>query len=202
MDLLLLVGVVSAGDKGMISAQLKSHMPLNFRNHLLQVVPQDEVPEQSQVDVEGDKPESPLFQDDSFGLGVAQIVITAATPMVEEPEQPFPPPPTEEEVKASQQEEESDQISLEEPSLSEDTTVAEVTEEPDDPTDSAPFPISSSTGSEEDTYTGPSTAENSQSQPAEQPKMGASSAVGEESIPDELEPHQLAQLQDLKESNA
>lgn len=31
-----------------------------------------------------------------FGLGVAQIVITAATPTVEEPEKPFPlpPPPT------------------------------------------------------------------------------------------------------------
>ncbi|KAJ4448962.1 hypothetical protein ANN_00354 [Periplaneta americana] len=138
--------------------------------------------------------------------------------MTEEPEQPFPPPPTEEEVKASQQPDDADQPSIEEPSLSEDplgedATVAEVTEvteiadEPDDPaddlpTDSAPFPISSSTGSEEDTYTGPSTAENSQSQPVEQPKTVPTSAVGEGNIPDELEPHQLAQLQDLKESNA
>jgi hypothetical protein len=32
-------------------------------------------------------------ENDSSGLGSAQIVITAATPMVEEPEQPFPPPP-------------------------------------------------------------------------------------------------------------
>ncbi|PSN33878.1 hypothetical protein C0J52_19417 [Blattella germanica] len=139
---------------------------------------------------------------DDIGLGVAQIVITAATPMTEEPEQPFPPPPTEEETKVT---EETDQTSAaEEPSeLSEepgDATVAELVEEPDDPaddlpTDSAPFPISSSTGSEEDTYTGPSTAENSQSQPV------CSSAVPGQ-IPDELEPHQLAQLQDLKESNA
>jgi hypothetical protein len=121
---------------------------------------------------------------------------------MEEPEQPFPPPPTEEEVKESEDTEEVDQPSLEEPSLSEEPTVAEVIDEPDDPTDSAPFPISSSTGSEEDTYTGPSTAENSQSQPAEQPKTVPSNAVGEDSIPDELEPHQLAQLQDLKESNA
>lgn len=188
---------MSAGDKDMILA-----VAFNFPRQLLQVVPQDEVPVQSEVDAEGDKPESPHVQDDSFGLGVAQIVITAATPMVEEPEQPFPPPPSEEEVKASQQTEEVDQTSVEEPSLSEDATVAEVMEEPDDPTDSAPFPISSSTGSEEDTYTGPSTAENSQSQPTEQPETGASSAVCEDSIPDELEPHQLAQLQDLKESNA
>ncbi|XP_021936314.1 F-BAR and double SH3 domains protein 2 isoform X2 [Zootermopsis nevadensis] len=168
-----------------------------------EVFTQDEAPVQPEIYAEGGKPESPPLQDDSFGLGVAQIVITAATPMVEEPEQPFPPPPSEEEVKASEQTEEVDQNSVEEPSLSEDVTVAEVAEEPDDPTDSAPFPISSSTGSEEDTYTGPSTAENSQSQPAEQPETSASStAVGPESIPDELEPHQLAQLQDLKESNA
>lgn len=182
---------------------------------MLQVVPQVEVTAQSEVDSEGDKPEPTTLQDDSFSLGVAQIVITAATPVVEEPDQPFPPPPTEEEVKVSQQAEKGDQPSVEEPSLSEesledatvadvgeDATVVDVTEEPDDPTDSAPFPISSSTGSEEDTYTGPSTAENSQSQPTEQPKTVASSAVGEGSIPDELEPHQLAQLQDLKESNA
>lgn len=58
--------------------------------------------------------------------------------------------------------------------------------EDDQPADSAPFPISSSTGSE-DSYTGPSTAESSQTAPP---------------IPDELEPHQLARLQDLKESNA
>jgi hypothetical protein len=190
---------VSANDEGVVLG-----MAFNFPHQLLQVVPQGEVPVQSEVVAEeGDKPESPPLQDDSFGLGVAQIVITAATPMVEEPEQPFPPPPSEEEVKASQETEDVDQVSVEEPSLSEDVTVAEVMEEPDDPTDSAPFPISSSTGSEEDTYTGPSTAENSQSQPAEQPKTGPSSAVQcEDNIPDELEPHQLAQLQDLKESNA
>ncbi|XP_069671228.1 protein nervous wreck isoform X2 [Periplaneta americana] len=181
-----------------------------------EVVPQVEVTVQSEADVEEVNPSTE--DDDAFGLGVAQIVITAATPMTEEPEQPFPPPPTEEEVKASQQPDDTDQPSIEEHSLSEDplgedATVAEVTEvteiadEPDDPaddlpTDSAPFPISSSTGSEEDTYTGPSTAENSQSQPVEQPKTVPTSAVGEGNIPDELEPHQLAQLQDLKESNA
>jgi hypothetical protein len=117
--------------------------------------------------------------------------------MMEEPDQPFPPPPTEEEVQVSEQTEEADQ-----PSLSEEVTVAEVTEELDDPTDSAPFRIGSSTGSDEDSYTGPSTAENSQSQPTEQPKTFAGSALGENNVPDELEPHQLAQLQDLKESNA
>ena len=123
--------------------------------------------------------------------------------MTEEPEQPFPPPPTEEETKLTEESDADQPSATEEVSLSEepaDATIAEVIEEPDDPaddlpTDSAPFPISSSTGSEEDTYTGPSTAENSQSQPV------SSSAVPAQ-IPDELEPHQLAQLQDLKESNA
>lgn len=156
-----------------------------------------EEPLQSAVDTECDKPEPPAPQDDSFGLGVAQIVITAATPMLEEPDQPFPPPPTEEDVQVSEQTEDTDQ-----PSLSEEITVAEVIEELDDPTDSAPFPIGSSTGSDEDTYTGPSTAENSQSQPTGQHMPVASSTFSENNVPDELEPHQLAQLQDLKESNA
>ena len=163
----------------------------------MQVVPPVAEPLQSAVDTECDKPEPPALEDDSFGLGVAQIVITAATPMMEEPDQPFPPPPTDEDVQVSEQTEDTDQ-----PSLSEEVTVAEVIEELDDPTDSAPFPIGSSTCSDEDTYTGPSTAENSQSQLTELPKTFAGSAIGENNIPDELEPHQLAQLQDLKESNA
>lgn len=67
------------------------------------------------------------------------------------------------------------------------------------------LPVSSSTGSDGET-TGPSTAENSISQAVppeddinEPPKQVVG---GRASIPDELEPHQLAQLQDLKESNA
>nr|CAD7570938.1 unnamed protein product [Timema californicum] len=177
-------------------------------------------------------------QEPDFGLGVAQIVITAATPMVEEPEQPFPPPPTEEE-----QEQGGRETQRRRPFQRKSTTRLD-----DLPTDSAPFPISSSTGSEEDTYTGPSTAENSQSHPLPPPpdqegypglgleprekevgpelrekkagpepqkKEGAEPQEEEQiqtvmtrveggrgSIPDELEPHQLAQLQDLKESNA
>ncbi|XP_068083875.1 protein nervous wreck [Anabrus simplex] len=193
------------------------------------------------------KPVPPLIagDGDAFGLGVAQIVITAATPMIEEPEQPFPPPPTEEEQaaagktadpevaeeeeKAVQEEEEAKVQEEEEPPGYEEASVGPESRvddpadiEDDLPTDSAPFPISSSTGSEEDTYTGPSTAENSQSQPppsAARPQAPsqpdpppAEPEVVEEqkspvvggrgSIPDELEPHQLAKLQDLKESNA
>lgn len=150
-----------------------------------------------------------------FGLGVAEIVITAATPMKEEPEQPFPPPeestneaeefiidplteiPEEEEIV----EENKPDIKEE---LEEEKSIAD-----DQPTDSAPFPNSSSTGSDGDS-TGPSTAENSQSLPTKNkdddilidddiPKQVVG---GRASIPDELEPHQLAQLQDLKESNA
>nr|CAD7424610.1 unnamed protein product [Timema monikensis] len=194
-------------------------------------------------------------QEPDFGLGVAQIVITAATPMVEEPEQPFPPPPTEEEQEQggretqSEHQEQDDTTSEEPPPYEEAAALPEEIDDPADdlPTDSAPFPISSSTGSEEDTYTGPSTAENSQSHPLPPPpdhegspglgleprekgvwpelrekkagpepqeKEGAEPQEeqiqtvmtrvegGRGSIPDELEPHQLAQLQDLKESNA
>ncbi|CAG2058009.1 unnamed protein product [Timema podura] len=196
-------------------------------------------------------------QEPDFGLGVAQIVITAATPMVEEPEQPFPPPPTEEEQEQeegrktqSELQEQDDTTSEEPPPYEEAAALPEEIDDPADdlPTDSAPFPISSSTGSEEDTYTGPSTAENSQSHPLPPPPVQEGSpevgleprekGVGPElrekkagsepqekegaepqeeeqiqtvmtrveggrgSIPDELEPHQLAQLQDLKESNA
>lgn len=75
----------------------------------------------------------------------------------------------------------------------------------DQVTESVALPISSSTGSDGET-TGPSTADNSLTQTvpaeeeiAESPKLLVG---GRASIPDELEPHQLAQLQDLKESNA
>lgn len=60
----------------------------------------------------------------------------------------------------------------------------------------------------QDTYTGPSTAENSQSHPHPAPAPAAAPVVApavskaEPGIPDELEPHQLARLQDLKESDA
>lgn len=160
---------------------------------------------------EGNTSCEPPRTDVDFGLGVAQIVITAATPMVEEAEKPFPPssPPVEE------IEEEPDQAATEVPP--EYTAVCEEpieksvpVEDPDDdqPTDSAPFPISSSTGSEEDSYTGPSTAENSQSHPVDIHKSIVSCTKADQDplrdtvIPDELEPHQLARLQDLKESDA
>ncbi|GLH07295.1 MIP06439p [Gryllus bimaculatus] len=226
------------------------------------------------------KPLPPSSGGEGLGLEVAQIVITAATPTVEEPEQLFPsaeePEPTAEEEK----EEESKVANAndEEENVGAEPTPVPPSEErrasgspapdldEDLPTDSAPFPISSSTGSEEDTYTGPSTAENSQSQPAPAPAgqqlsadddcaagaageaaeaaeagqagqagqadqaghaghAGAAAEAGQTaeagqaaaarvavdavqpvggrgSIPDELEPHQLAKLQDLKESNA
>ena len=108
--------------------------------------------------------------------------------MIEEAEKPFP----------SGEEEELDEVSEpvekevieEEPPTYSQVTAPVDKEEDDQPADSAPFPISSSTGSEEDTYTGPSTAENSHSDKRKT------------EIPDELEPHQLARLQDLKESDA
>lgn len=82
------------------------------------------------------------------------------------------------------------------------------------PTDSAPFPISSSSGSEGDSTSGPSTADNSQSIPSrgtvievqetEDIEIVPEKMVigGRASIPDELQPDQLEKLQNLKESNA
>ncbi|XP_048523850.1 protein nervous wreck-like isoform X3 [Dendroctonus ponderosae] len=185
---------------------------------------------------------------DDFSLGVAQIVITAATPMMEEPEQPFPPPEedvvivnhqndvieeeTEEDFETEDDNErhvqiicsydrridtieDSPEAIIEEADDSEkkidvalnrecDIEVEEVEEpEPTADSGSGQLVISSSTGSDGET-TGPSTAENSVSQapmPADSdpPKQVVG---GRASIPDELEPHQLARLQDLKESNA
>ncbi|XP_066149129.1 protein nervous wreck isoform X2 [Euwallacea fornicatus] len=195
-----------------------------------------------------------LESDDKDGadsLGVAQIVITAATPMMEEPEQPFPPPEDEEVVMVNHQndvieEETEEDIEAEnggedargtrkckenpientskdpdsEPIIEEvddlakeqetvihkdcDIEVEEI-EETDPPADSTSgqLVISSSTGSDGET-TGPSTAENSVSQaplPID-PDTPKQVVGGRASIPDELEPHQLARLQDLKESNA
>lgn len=128
------------------------------------------------------------------GLGVAEIVITAATPMREEPDTPFPPVPEEEEEEEEEAEEE--RADEKEESISEAVTTVVGSAKPDAglddnddptddcPTDSAPFPVSSSTGSDEDPSSGPSTAENSQS------------------LPEELEPQALARLKNLKESNA
>lgn len=103
--------------------------------------------------------------------------------------------------------EESEELVEEDVSTSEAVTTIEATtrgahlddnDDPNDdcPTDSAPFPISSSTGSEEDPSTGPSTAENSQSQAL--PVV----SEPEPNIPEELDPNQLAKLKSLKESNA
>lgn len=136
------------------------------------------------------------------GLGVAQIVITAATPMVEEPDQPFPPPESgadaepngDAEPDAEPEREDNDD---DESSLSEQTAVC-LRDADDGPADAAPHPQSSSTASEGESggasvASGPPTAPHS---PPAAPRGGRAS------IPDELEPAQLARLTDLKESNA
>ncbi|XP_043679826.1 protein nervous wreck isoform X2 [Vespula pensylvanica] len=172
---------------------------------------------------------------EDFGLGVAQIVITAATPM-EEVEHPFPGvnESTDDTVKSTESSEgdlpssvttdmnESDcketTVIMNEHDEQEVTEVAEDIEEKstvdDLPTDSAPFPLSSSSGSEADSTSGPSTADNSQSIPSRGTVIDAQEAEeiaiilekvvcgGRASIPDELQPDQLEKLQNLKESNA
>nr|XP_013189369.1 unnamed protein product [Amyelois transitella] len=123
---------------------------------------------------------------DDCGLGVG-IVITAATPMVEEPDQPFPPP--EPEHPEDPEDEES--------SLSEQTAVC-LRDSDEGHADAAPHPASSSTASEGES-TGASVASGPPTAPQSPP---SAPRAGRASIPDELEPAQLARLTDLKESNA
>lgn len=114
--------------------------------------------------------------------------------MTEEPEQPFPPP---EEVVVNHTEADEEQPSQPQTKISEP-----IIEEPEETEEvEAAIVISSSTTGSDGETTGPSTAENSVSQalPTEEPKQVVG---GRASIPDELEPHQLACLQNLKESNA
>lgn len=173
---------------------------------------------------------------EDFGLGVAQIVITAATPM-EEIEHPFPEleETADDTVKSTESSDgdlpsstitdvnESDckeaTVIIDEREEQEITEAIEDIEEKstvdDLPTDSAPFPVSSSSGSEADSTSGPSTADNSQSIPSrgtvievqeteEDIEIVPEKMVvgGRASIPDELQPDQLEKLQNLKESNA
>lgn len=134
-------------------------------------------------------------------LGVAQIVITAATPMIEEPDQPFPPPEPEPETACDPQLEETERIiednDDEESSLSEQTAVC-LHDSQEGHADSAPHPASSSTASEGES-TGASVASGPPTAPQSPPMAPR---AGRASIPDELEPAQLARLTDLKESNA
>lgn len=136
--------------------------------------------------------------------------------MVEEAERPFPPveegtvnhrddpggkPNVEEpdETTEKKLEETVDEIIID---ASHVDTIDEADEPADDHAPDTPFPASSSTGSDGET-TGPSTAENSVSQAPPSVDIEPKQVVGgRASIPDELEPHQLARLQDLKESNA
>lgn len=173
-------------------------------------------------------------QKDDFNLGVAQIVITAATPM-EEIEHPFPG--VEETSEDSAKFAEASEADLEASSAASDPNESECKEEEEPtvildekegeeaeekftidelPADSAPFPISSSSGSEAESTSGPSTNENSQSRGTvievteeatevmeeEEIVPGKMLVGGRASIPDELQPDQLEKLQTLKESNA
>ena len=170
--------------------------------------------------------------EDDVGLGVAQIVITAATPM-EEVDRPFPG--MEEEEEEQKDAEPPAEPTPEEPPPTEETEEQPAEPEPtaksklkhgdseekavvdDQPADSAPFPVSSSSGSDAESVSGPSTGDNSQclpaqrtggataadeEEPAEPPPTGKMLVGGRASIPDELQPDQLQKLQNLKESNA
>lgn len=128
--------------------------------------------------------------------------------MIEEAEHPFPPPDDASNGESAQATEPSKSVdstkeSVKESEEAEPGRAAEAPDEVEEPNDEGgPHLVaSSSTGSDGET-TGPSTAENSISQgpPVEyEPKQIVG---GRASIPEELEPHQLARLKDLKESNA
>lgn len=130
--------------------------------------------------------------------------------MMEEPDHPFPPP---EETTVNHRGDSDDTILEEDEEDLEDhkdsteleSTQIDTTEDIEDTIDDHPgeshFVVSSSTGSDGET-TGPSTAENSVSQAPSVDIEPKQLVGGRASIPDELEPHQLARLQDLKESNA
>jgi len=109
----------------------------------------------------------------SDGLGVAQIVITAATPMMEEPEKPFgqesAPVGTEAEQPSAEVQPESKSKSEEEHRMS---------------VDSDYFPATIPEESEDDL------------------KLIETDHHADAGLPSELEPGQLAKLHDLKESNA
>ncbi|XP_043463279.1 protein nervous wreck isoform X1 [Leptopilina heterotoma] len=146
----------------------------------------EEAKEESNTTVEKTKKKAAKKSEDSnnIGLGVAQIVITAATPM-EEIEHPFPgedkadkgdeEKDTEKEtvqekiVEAKEEKVEEEKVESEvKPDEPKPPDVDEIEEKVDDlPADSGPFPVSSSSGSDgAESISGPSTAENSQSLPA------------------------------------
>lgn len=108
----------------------------------------------------------------SDGLGVAQIVITAATPMMEEPEKPFG------------QENSPTETEPEQPN----TPVVQPESVPEEDhrmsVDSDYFPATIPEESEDEL------------------KMLESDDPGDTGLPSELEPRQLAKLRNLKESNA
>ncbi|XP_060519940.1 protein nervous wreck isoform X3 [Cylas formicarius] len=185
-------------------------------------VPTLEISDEEDVEIKEDQ--QPSDGGDDFGLGVAQIVITAATPMTEEPDHPFPPPDEDATVNHSEGGDDEPEIEEAVDDVEHDVvgrhgsvqitelkdTVNDVIPEEDEPTEAdeeqPPLAVSSSTGSDGET-TGPSTAENSVSHgPPPPPPTDVDPPKqvvgGRASIPDELEPHQLARLQDLKESNA
>ncbi|XP_055624685.1 protein nervous wreck isoform X2 [Toxorhynchites rutilus septentrionalis] len=196
---------------------------------------------------------------DSNQLSFAQIIVTAATPMHEEANKPFPPPPTEDEINQvednpveiiEKQEQETQEVCTKDKTKTEtqpkeQPTVKPVTKPPTPPKPtkpcSPPKVVKIESPSEKhSTVTGPINTnepiyEADEEEPiaasledppapfeatfeanfeanfaanfddafgnnqAEVPKQVIG---GRASIPEELEPHQLARLQNLKESNA
>ncbi|KAJ8922371.1 hypothetical protein NQ315_004314 [Exocentrus adspersus] len=190
-----------------LSRDQHHHYGSQFSNNTS--VPTIDVPSVEIINEDGEEVDQPLDEadrsDGDFGLCAAQIVITAATPMMEEPDHPFPPP---EETTVNHREGSDDTIPEEDEEELEEHKEVEITQidttedvEDEAHPGEAHFVVSSSTGSDGET-TGPSTAENSVSQAPSVDMEPKQLVGGRASIPDELEPHQLARLQDLKESNA
>ncbi|CAG9856160.1 unnamed protein product [Phyllotreta striolata] len=192
-----------------LSRDQHTHYGSQFNKSSDTCVPTIDVPSVEIIDEDSRNVEEPERGESSdFGL-CAQIVITAATPMVEEAG-PFPGGAAEE---TADDHKEGNPPADDQPAVTESDNKPDAADDAEETFDDhhvdTPFVVSSSTGSDGD-ETGPSTAENSVSQ-APPASASASAPVdaepkqvvgGRASIPDELEPHQLARLQELKESNA
>jgi len=115
---------------------------------------------------------------DDPNLCVASIVITCATPMVEEPEEPFP---------RSSGTEDAEKGATTEP----EDAKAKIAEAPSTTAESSGTPPSAT-----------ETSESRAAEPSEPEPEFVSGAGLTGTVPDELEPDQLEKLQDLKESDA
>lgn len=139
-------------------------------------------------------------------LNIAQIVVTCATPMVEE-EKKFPEVSSPEEPKAAPPPAPPNGSTSKPEKISEKEKQPEVKEQCDDGFGSDQFDANFDANFEanfEDAFASQTVEEINAGGKKDSPSEGVPKQVvgGRASIPEELDSHQLARLQSLKESNA